>query len=138
MKLLKTLCTSAALALAALAAPTGALAQNAYNCAWPLNLSPWGSGNFLAPDDAARYWAMPFPKGRTTMKIQGRFPNVRYFSFVAYSGDASGRPIDTAGGLHDATITPDAGGATYTVRVSRDPALAGASNAISVTPAVIA
>ena len=133
MKRFKTLCSGAAVALAALALPAGALAQNAYNCAWPLNLSPKGSGNFLAPDDAARYWAMPFPKGRTTMKIQGRYPNVRYFSFVAYSGDASGRPIDTAGGLHDTTIAADAGGGAYTVRVSRDPALAGATNTISVT-----
>ena len=134
MKLLKTLCAGAAVA-AALAGPTGALAQNSLNCAWPLGLSPTGSGNFLAPDDAARYWAMPFPKDYQTMKIQGKAPNARYFSFVVYSGDASGRPVDTAGSRHDTTITPDGTGAgsTYTVRVSRDPAISGGTNGIPVT-----
>ncbi len=30
------------------------------NCAWPIEFSPEGSGNFLGPDDQARYWVMPF------------------------------------------------------------------------------
>ena len=133
---LKILFASATVAVAALAGSTGVLAQNAKNCAWPLGLSPSGSGNFLAPDDAARYWAMPFPKAHRTMKIQGNFPNARYFSFVAYSGDASGRPVDTTGSRHDATITPDGargGSPSYTVRVSRDPSVSGATNGIAVT-----
>lgn len=135
MTLLKTLCAGAVVAVATLAGSGGALAQNATNCAWPLSLSPTGSGNFLAPDDSARYWAMPFPKAYQTMKIQGQFPNARYFSFVAYSGDASGRPVDTAGSRHDTTITPDgsAGGSSYTVRVSRDLSVSGATNGIPVT-----
>ena len=133
MKLLKTLGAVLASCLC-LAAPAAALAQNARNCAWPLTLSPSGYGNFLAPDDAARYWTMPFPKAYRTMKIQGRYPNARYFSIVAYSGDANGRPVDTSGSRHDATIAPDrAGAGTYTVRVSRDAAVSGAANGIPVT-----
>lgn len=135
MKLLKNNLAGIAVALAALAGPGGAWAQNVNNCAWPLGLSPSGSGNFLAPDAAARYWAMPFPKAYRTMKIQGIFPNARYFSFVAYSADASGRPVETTGGRHDSTITPDGsgGGASYTVRVSRDPSVSGATNGLAVT-----
>jgi hypothetical protein len=77
---------------------------------------------------------MPFPKAYRTMKIQGRYPNARYFSIVAYSGDANGRPVDTSGSRHDATIAPDRAGAdAYTVRVSRDAAVSGAANGIPVT-----
>ena len=135
MKLLRNILAGTAMALAALAGSEGAQAQNMNNCAWPLILSPWGSGNFLAPDDAARYWVMPFPKAYRTMKIQGRFPNARYFSFVAYSGDANGRPTETTGSRHDTTITPDGAGgqSSYTVRVSRDPSVSGAANGMAVT-----
>ena len=133
MKLLRNFLVSAGAAFALLAGPGAAVAQNQNNCAWPLGLSPSGSGNFLAPDDAARYWAMPFPKNFRTMKIQGTYPNARYFSFVAYSGDVSGRPVDVSGSRHDTTITPDGAGATYTVRVSRDPSVSGATNGIPVT-----
>ena len=33
---------------------------NSRGCAWPLELSPEGSGNVQGPDGAARYWVMPF------------------------------------------------------------------------------
>ena len=135
MNRLKNILAGAAVALAAWGAPALALAQNAYHCAWPLGLSPTGSGNFLAPDAAARYWAMPFPKAYRTMTIRGCYPDARYFSLVAYSGDASGRPVETAGSRHDTTITPDGTGGrpTYTLRVSRDPSVSGATNSIAVT-----
>jgi hypothetical protein len=78
---------------------------------------------------------MPFPKTYRTMKIQGQVPNARYFSFVAYSGDTSGRPVETTGSRHDSTIASDGArnGASYTVRVSRDPSVSGATNGIPVT-----
>ena len=44
------------------------------------------------------------------MKIEGFYPHARYFSFVAYNGDANGRPHNTAGHLYDGMITPDGGG----------------------------
>ena len=120
--------------LAALASASTALAQNALNCAWPLTVSPSGSGNYLAPDDQARYWMMPMPAGIRTLTLRGAYPNARYFSFVAYDGDASGRPVGAAGDLYDSTIVPDGtgAGATYTVRISRDPAVSGMRNGIAV------
>jgi hypothetical protein len=138
VKALHTLLNTGLMALAALAAlaaaPGIAQAQNASNCAWTLTLSPFGTGNYLAPDDLARYWAVPFPKAYRTMRIQGRFPNARYFSFVVYDGDAAGRPLATAGSRNDTTITPDSTGpgATFTVNVSRDAGLAGGVNGIPV------
>ena len=107
--------------LAALASASTALAQNALNCAWPLTVSPSGSGNYLAPDDQARYWMMPMPAGIRTLTLRGAYPNARYFSFVAYDGNASGRPVGPAGDLYDSTIVPDGTGAT--------PDVAGAAGA---------
>ncbi len=76
-------------------------------CAWPLEFSPEGYGNVVAPDDQARYWLAPFDTNYDTMKIEGYFPNARYFSFVVYNGDASGRPVSVAGHKYDAILTPD-------------------------------
>lgn len=78
-------------------------------CAWPLQVSPEGFGNYLAPDDQARYWMMPFEAAYDSMTIEGTYPAARYFSFVAYAGNADGRPVRTAGHLFDAIIAPDPG-----------------------------
>jgi hypothetical protein len=137
MKMLKPLkaaaCGALVVALGGLLGGT-AQAQNLNRCAWPLTLSPNGSGNFLAPDDGARYWVMPFEKTYRTMRIQGRSPSARYFSFVAYSGDAAGRPIETTGALFDGSIVPESGGPNpaYSVLVSRDPAVSGRTNGLAV------
>ena len=50
------------LSLAFLINAPAALTQdfNSRDCAWPLELSPEGSGNIQGPDGAARYWLMPF------------------------------------------------------------------------------
>jgi hypothetical protein len=112
--------------------PDVARAQNSRSCAWPIELSPEGFGNMLAPDNVARYWVMPFEKQYETMTIKGTYPNARYFSFVAYDTDNDKFPIDVAGGLalHDAKIAPDPGSinpfvkpggsnGAYTVAISR-------------------
>ncbi len=93
-------------ALAFLSDPDVARAQNSRSCAWPLEGSPEGFGNMALPDTYARYWIMPFEKNYDTMTIKGAYPNARYFSFVAYDGQA---PVDVAGNLYDTQIAPDAG-----------------------------
>ncbi len=74
------------MALAFLLNPHVVRAQdfNYRGCAWPLELSPEGSGNVQGPDGAARYWLMPFDPQYETMTIKGTYPNIRYFSFAAY------------------------------------------------------
>ncbi|WP_296924133.1 hypothetical protein [Thiohalocapsa sp.] len=112
-------------------------------CAWPVELSPEGSGNFLAPDDRARYWLMPFDTAYQTMEIAGAYPNARYFSFVAYDGDATARPSDTAAvHLYDTIIAPDepssdtppadaSGNDSFTVYITREGTTA--ANTINVS-----
>lgn len=73
-------------------------------CAWPIELSPEGYGNVLGPDDLARYWLAPFDTNYDTMKIEGFYPNARYFSFVVYNADPNGRLISVAGHKYDAII----------------------------------
>lgn len=60
--------------------PFGEISQ----CAWPIELSPEGYGNILAPENQARYWLVPFDSTYDTMKIEGASLNARYFSFVVY------------------------------------------------------
>lgn len=107
-----------------------ALAQNYRNCAWPIEVSPEGIGNWLGAERLARYWLMPFDEQDGTMTIKGFYPNARYFSFVAYNTNNQGGPTDVAGGVYDAAIAPDpgtinpfvkpvGGKGTYTVVVSR-------------------
>jgi hypothetical protein len=61
------------------------------------------------------------------MTIRGIYPHARFFSFVVYDGK---RPVDIAGHLYDAQITPDPGSGvnpfvqsgpegTYTITLSR-------------------
>jgi hypothetical protein len=97
------------MALAFLTNPDVARAQNYRNCAWPIELSPEGSGNMLGPDTLSRYWVMPLEQQYQTMMIKGAYPDARYFSFVAYDTSDDKRPVKAAGALHDAQIAPDPG-----------------------------
>ncbi len=117
------------------------------NCAWPIEVSPEGLGNLLGPDDGARYWLMPFDTMYQSMRIEGLYPNARYFSYVAYLEDEKGVLQGTAAThLYDSIIAPDKGSVNpflksvsykqksenaYTVYVSR--AGNNAPNAINVT-----
>lgn len=115
MKPFASLCIlSVIVALAALLSPNVARAQNFNDrgCAWPLELSPEGSGNVQGPDGAARYWIMPFDTAQyTTMTIRGIYPKIRYFSFAAYETitSESGTSFNLVGDrtLYDAQIAPD-------------------------------
>ncbi len=115
MKLTAWVAINAAIvALAALLSPDVARAQN-FNergCAWPLELSPEGSGNVQGPDGAARYWIMPFDTAQYTMlTIRGIFPKIRYFSYAAYETVTSDSvtSFNLVGDrtLYDAQIAPD-------------------------------
>lgn len=130
---------SGLMALALLLNPQVIRAQdfNDRACAWPLLLSPEGSGNAQGPDGAARYWIMPFDPQYETMTIKGTYPNLRYFSFAAYETLGYDAASNTNKGfnlaehhLYDAQIAPDAGSTnpfvppggahgTYTVVFSR-------------------
>ena len=116
--------------------PLGGAADdfNDRNCGWPIALSPAGPGNVQGPDSASRYWIMPLDTTQyRAMTIHGAYPEVRYFSFVAYDVDDN-RAFTIADHLFDAQIVPDKGSAnpfvskgngTYTVVVSPHPAVHG-------------
>jgi hypothetical protein len=117
------------IALAFLINPTVTRAQNYRKCAWPIEWSPEGFGNVIAPDNTARYWAMPFDDYET-MTIKGTYPNARYFSIAAYATNPDRTVLDLANAIHDADIAPDPGSinpfvepggrnGTYTVVISR-------------------
>ncbi|MHC1698593.1 MAG: hypothetical protein AB9919_11145 [Geobacteraceae bacterium] len=143
MKLLHRIGTLAALmALMFLISPGVAGAQNYRNCAWPVEISPEGIGNWLGPESLARYWLMPVEKQDEALTFKGTYPNARYFSFVAYNTNAEGGPTDVAGGVYDTAIAPDPGSnnpfvypggsdGTYTVVISRTGETSG--NTIKVT-----
>jgi hypothetical protein len=87
---------------------------NDRGCAWPLEISPEGSGNVQGPDGAARYWIMPFDTTQyTTMTIRGTYPNIRYFSFAAYetitTESVTSFNLAEERTLYDAQIAPDPG-----------------------------
>jgi hypothetical protein len=105
---------------------------NFRGCGWPLLLSPEGPANFQGPDDAARYWIMPFDTTQyRAMTIHGAYPHLRYFAIAAYEVVDKGSAYDFEVGdpLYDAEIAPDQGAnpfvkpggrnGTYTVEISR-------------------
>ncbi len=104
------------MALAFLTRPHVARAQNSRNCAWPIEISPEGYGNATMPENLARYFLMPFDNQHDTMTIKGTYPNVRYFSFVAYDIYANPSNNKIPGGLYDAQIAPDPGSVNPFVR----------------------
>ena len=140
MSKLSTILTGfTAVALLASAGVTHADEFNARSCGWPLMLSPEGPANFQGPDDAARYWIMPFDTTRyRAMRIRGTYPHIRYFAFSAYEVVATqaGYTFEVGDPLHDAEIKPDQGtnpfvrpggsNGTYTVAISHDDAPRGA------------
>lgn len=100
--------------LITLSSPYVTRAQNFNDrgCAWPLEISPEGSGNVQGPDGAARYWIMPFDTMHyPTMTIRGIYPNIRYFSFAAYetttSDSLTSFNLAEDRTLYDAQISPD-------------------------------
>ncbi len=128
-------------ALAMLVSPSAARAQNSRGCAWPLEWSPEGIGNWAIPDTYARWWVMPFDNYQT-MTIKGTYPNARFFSFAAYNTNSLKMSAGLAGHLYDVEIRPDpgsvnpfaepgAGNGTYTVVISRAGQSSG--NAITVS-----
>ena len=64
----------------------------ARECAWPYRADRV-TMNIAYPDTNATYWSMPLAVAvGTTVEIDGRRPDARYFSFVTY--DRSGRPLE--------------------------------------------
>ena len=54
------------------------------------------------------------------MKIEGSYPNARYFSFVVYNGGSNNAPLSVAGHKYDSIIIPNAGSvSSYTLCVAR-------------------
>ncbi len=149
MKLFSGGLVASLIAVALLIAPHVSHAQNSRGCAWPLEASTEGVGNFTAPDDFARYWWMPIGPQDRAITIKGTYPSARYFSYVVYDGNS---PVDVAGHVYDAQIAPDPGstnpfvptektrhstkairGGTYTLEISRSGKTSG--NTIALTSA---
>jgi hypothetical protein len=111
MKNLSNWFFASAIALACLINSERAFA-NFSDCAWPITISPEGSGNVVLPEQTARDWLIPFDTTKNeTMTIKGVYPNVRYFSYVVYKADdaKTKTPSGIAGNFFDAQIDPDPG-----------------------------
>jgi hypothetical protein len=89
----------------ALSAPA-AHAQGAdLTCSLTLTKTDPATVNVAYPDEAAIYWIAPYQAAPgTRLKITGRYPHARYFSFNVY--DNALRPIDA---IADVEIRPDPG-----------------------------
>jgi hypothetical protein len=131
---LRVAASSALVVMGFLVGPGLSQAHEYPPCAWPVEASPWGTGNFTAPDTFARYWWMPFNAGQwEKMTIKGTYPNARYFSFVVYDEDPQYAevPKDIVGHLIDAQVIPDAGSVNPFVPIGdhgRKPFLASDGN----------
>lgn len=89
----------------ALAAPFGTV-THAQACAWPAKFDA-DTTNAAFPDDNANYWLARFTVAPLTrLKIEGIYPDVRYFSFHVY--DPTQAPVNS---LADVQIDPDQAGA---------------------------
>ncbi|MGB1581997.1 MAG: hypothetical protein ACPHER_10895, partial [Nevskiales bacterium] len=87
-------------AVARMSAPAG------LGCGWQL-VSDINTTNAAFPDESAQYWVALIPQlPQTRLRIDGRYPAVRYFSFNVY--DPLLRPIDA---IADYEIEPEAGSA---------------------------
>jgi hypothetical protein len=76
-------------------------------CSLALTKTDPATVNVAYPDEAAIYWIAPYQAvPGTRLKITGRFPHARYFSYNVY--DLALRPIDA---IADVDIRPDAGAA---------------------------
>lgn len=84
-------------------------------CVLPLTKTDPATVNVAYPDEAAIYWIGAYQAvPGTRLRITGRYPHARYFSFNAY--DAAQRPLDA---LADVEIGPDAGSANPFVAGAR-------------------
>ncbi len=92
-------------------------------CDWPFVSNP-DTANVAYPDKYAIYWvsAVSGALPGTRFRVEGLYPDVRYFSFNVY--DAALRPTD---GIADFRIEPNAGG-TNPFRHAEDPTGAGIGN----------
>ncbi len=100
-----------------MAAP-GAQAQGVdQTCSLVLTKTDPATVNVAYPDEAAIYWIGAYQAvPGTRLKITGRYPRARYFSFNVY--DAALRPLDA---VADVEIAPDAGASNpYLVGARRD------------------
>ena len=90
----------------ALAAVAPARAQGVdTTCVLPLTKTDPATVNVAFPDEAAIYWVGGYQQTPgMRLRITGRYPHARYFSFNVY--DLALRPIDA---LADVEIEPDAG-----------------------------
>jgi hypothetical protein len=129
--------------------------QDYPSCAWPVQASPEGNGNFTFPDTYARYWWMPFEAAEwASMTITGTYPSARYFSFAVYDEDEQFPevPGSVTDPLYDAQIVPDpgsinpfvpsevggrrvrpAGDDTYTIEITQEPTTSSNENTIVVS-----
>ena len=103
--------------------------------------------NIAAPDTAAAYWVLRYPVQPTlTLRVEGHFPDARYFSFNTY--DWRFRSFTTNGvasSIADYQIDPRPGsvnpwreksqaGGAYTIEVRPDPT-PGEANTLPLAPA---
>ena len=73
-------------------------------CGWQL-VSDINTTNVAFPDESAQYWVALMPHlPQTKLRIDGRYPAVRYFSFNVY--DPLLRPVDA---VADFELAPDEG-----------------------------
>ena len=85
-------------------------------CGW-LAASDVDKANVAFPDSNAKYWVAAAPiTPQTRLRIDGVFPDARYFSYNAY--DAALRPTDA---IADAQISPRAGSVNPFVAVNQAP-----------------
>src|SRR3954447_23523133 len=74
-------------------------------CELPLTKTDPATVNVAYPDEAAIYWVGTYAAAPgTRLRITGRYPHARYFSFNVY--DNAQRPLDA---LADVEIAPDPG-----------------------------
>jgi hypothetical protein len=117
-----------ALALAALLASVVAVPGAGNACSWPLVFEA-DTFNVAYPDENATYWLTQFvglPGSR--IRIDGVYPDARYFSFHAYDplqrpvGSLADREIAPAAGSLNPFVTPGATpGGSYTAYVEFTP-----------------
>ena len=107
---MRRLTVIAATAMAAAAVlPTGPAGAQGVDvtCVLPLTKTDPATVNVAFPDEAATYWIAPYQATPgTRLRITGRYPHARYFSFNVY--DQAQRPLDA---LADVELAPDKGSA---------------------------
>src|SRR5918992_3933061 len=103
---------------ALLALPGSAAAQGLdTTCQFSLTRLDASTTNVLAVDTNAVYWGGTYAAlPGTRIRIEGSYPEARYFSWNLY--DSAARPIDA---LYDAQLARDPGTDTYTAFVEAGP-----------------